>query len=134
MSQQIRILIVDDHRAVREGLAEMISAQSDMAVAGIACDGVEAVTMFGQLRPDVTVIDMRLPKLGGLDAIRAIRRANAQSRFIVMTSFQGDQGREQAISAGASAYLLKETFGDELLAAIRAVHAGRECFPSISHT
>jgi DNA-binding NarL/FixJ family response regulator len=129
-SQQIRILIVDDHPAVREGLAEMISAQADMAVVGIACDGVEAVMLCGELRPDVTVMDLRLPKLGGLEAIKTIRGAGVQSRFIVMTSYQGDQGREQAINAGASAFLLKETFGDELLAVIRDVHTRGDRFPS----
>jgi two-component system NarL family response regulator len=126
LSGQIRILIVDDHPAVREGLAEMISSQTDMTVVGIARDGLEAVTLCGALQPDVTVIDLRLPNLGGLEVIKTIRRTDAQSRFIVMSSFQADQGQQQIISAGASAFLLKETFGDELLAAIRVAHAERE--------
>ncbi len=132
--EQIRILIVDDHPAVRDGLAELISTQTDMAVVGTAGDGAEAVAMFGQFWPDIMVIDMRLPRLSGLEAIRAIRRTTEDGRFIVMTSFYGDQGSAQAISAGASAFLLKEMFGEELLAAIRAVHAGREFFPSVLRT
>lgn len=134
MSQQIRILIVDDHPAVREGLAEMISSQADMAVVGVARDGLEAVAFCGELQPDVTVLDLRLPKLGGLEVIKTIRRTDARSRFIVMSSFQADQGQEQIISAGASAFLLKETFGDELLAVIRVVHAERDGLPSPAPT
>jgi two-component system NarL family response regulator len=122
----IRILIVDDHPAVREGLAELISAQPDMRVAGVAADGAEAVALFDQLQPDVTVMDMRLPKLSGAEAIRAIRRAAPQSRIIAISSFQDSQA--EALHAGANAYLLKEMFGDELLALIRAVHAGQTLF------
>jgi DNA-binding NarL/FixJ family response regulator len=129
-SYSIRVLVVDDHPSVREGLAEMISAEADMTVVGTARDGAEAVALFGQLRPDVTVIDLRLPKLGGIEAIRAARRTSPGGRFIVMTSFAGDQGAWEAVRAGASAFVFKEAFGDELLAAIRAVHAGAEFFPS----
>jgi DNA-binding NarL/FixJ family response regulator len=129
-SDTIRILIVDDHPSVREGLAEMISAEAGMAVVGTARDGEEAVALHARLRPDVTVIDLRLPGLSGIEAIRAIRRTSRDGRFIVMTSFAGDQGAWEAVRAGASAFVFKETFGDELLAAIRAVHAGQEFFPS----
>ena len=127
LAKYIRILIVDDHPAVREGLAELIAAQPDMRVVGVACDGAEAVALFGQLRPDVTVMDMRLPKLSGAEAIRAIRQIDPRSRMIAISSFQDAQ--TQALRAGANAYLLKEMFGEELLTTIRAVH-GAEAFPS----
>jgi two-component system, NarL family, response regulator len=123
LAQHIRVLIVDDHPAVREGLAELIAAQADMSVVGTAGDGAEAVALFDQLQPDVTVMDMRLPKLSGAEAISTIRRQAPQSRFIAVSSFQDSQA--QALRVGANAYLLKEMFGEELLTAIRAVHAER---------
>jgi len=132
--QPIRILIVDDHPAVREGLAEMVSSQADMTVVGLARDGLEAIALCGELQPDVTVMDLGLPKLSGLEAIKIIRRTDARSRFIVVSSFQAEQGREQVLSAGASAFLLKETFGDELLTAIRAAHAERDGLASRTRT
>lgn len=121
----IRVLIVDDHPSVREGLTEMISAQADMVVAGAAADGEEAVALQRLLLPDVTIMDLRLPKMSGIEAIQAIRRDSPQAKIIVMTAFQGELSAAQAIGAGASAYLLKEMFGEELLATIRAVADGR---------
>lgn len=120
LANYIRVLIVDDHPAVREGLAELIAAQPDMRVAGIACDGAEAVALFQQLQPDVTLMDMRLPGLSGLEALRVIHRQAPQSRLIAMSSFQDTQ--TQALQAGATFFLLKELFGEPFLAAIRHAH------------
>ncbi|MBL8189803.1 MAG: response regulator transcription factor [Acidobacteria bacterium] len=119
-SKPIRVLIVDDHPAVREGLAEMIATQPDMCVAGAACDGVEAIALFGELQPDVTLLDMRLPKLSGLEVLRQLRRVAPGSHIIAMSSFADKL--EPALRSGASAFLLKERFGDELLHLIRTIH------------
>jgi DNA-binding NarL/FixJ family response regulator len=115
----IRILIVDDHPAVREGLTELIAAQPDMCVAGTACDGDEALTLFDALQPDVTLLDMRLPKRSGLDVLHLIRHQSPDSRVIAMSSFHDKQAL--ALYAGANAFLLKEMFGDELLATVRTL-------------
>ena len=116
----IRVLIVDDHPAVREGLTEMIAAQPDMLEAGAACDGAEAIALFGELQPDVTLLDMRLPRLSGLEVLRQLRRLAPFSRIIVMSSFADKL--EPALRTGASAVLLKERFGEETLDLIRAIH------------
>lgn len=122
-SEQIRVLIVDDHPAVREGLTELIAAQPDMCVVGAACDGAEAIALFGELQPDVTLLDMRLPKLSGLEVLRQLQRSAPCTHIIAMSSFADK--REPALRSGASAFLLKERFGDELLQLIRAIHFGQ---------
>lgn len=122
-SKPIRVLIVDDHPAVREGLTEMIAAQPDMQVAGTACDGADAIALFGELQPDVTLLDIRLPKLSGLEVLRQLLRSAPHSHIIAMSSFADKQ--ELALRAGACAFLLKERFGDDLLNLIRTIHLGQ---------
>lgn len=118
-SKPIRVLIVDDHPAVREGLTEMIATQSDMRVAGAACDGAEAIALFRALQPDVTLLDMRLPKLSGLEVLRQLRHFAPFSSIIVMSN---ENMREPVLRAGANAFLLKERFGEDLLELIRTIH------------
>jgi two-component system NarL family response regulator len=125
----LRILIVDDHPVVREGVAAMLATQPDMCLIGAAADGAEALTLYRQQRPDITLMDLRMPGMDGVEAIRTLRREFPESRFIVLTSFHGDQNVYQALQAGASSYVLKEMFGEELFKAIRTVHAGGQYLP-----
>jgi two-component system, NarL family, response regulator LiaR len=121
----LRILIADDHAIVREGLEAILSAQSDMTLAGVATNGLEAVSLAESLRPDVILIDLVMPQMDGLDAIRAIRAANPEARILVLTSFADDERVFPAIKAGAMGYLLKDTLRQDLLHAIREVAQGR---------
>ncbi|MEM7798561.1 MAG: response regulator transcription factor [Chloroflexota bacterium] len=125
----IRILIVDDHPVVREGMAALIERRPDLTVVGEARDGEEALSLFRQSRPDVTLIDLRMPKMNGVEVIRSLRQAFPEARFIVLTTFDGDEDIYRALEAGARAYLLKDTPRDELLSTIRAVHAGQKHIP-----
>ncbi len=122
---QIRVLCVDDHRIVREGIALIIDRQADMAVVGSAADGEEAVAQFKRHRPDVTLMDLQLPAMSGLDAIKAIREDDPDARIIVLTMYQGDDDIHRALSAGATTYLLKDMLSDDLIHIVREVHAGR---------
>jgi len=125
----IRVLIADDHVTVREGLAAIIGRQPDMVVVGEAADGHECVDRWLQSRPDVTLLDLRMPVLDGIAAIEAIRRAAPSALLIVLTTFATDHDISRAIRAGAKAYMLKDAQREELLDCIRAVHAGETRIP-----
>ena len=127
---RMRVIITDDHPVVREGLAAMIETEPDMTVVGQARSGEEALELFRRVRPDVTLMDLRMPGIGGVEAIRAIRREFPDSRVIVLTTYDGDEDIYRAIEAGAQAYLLKDMLCDEILGAIRAVHTGQRRIPA----
>lgn len=118
------MLVVDDRRIVREGLALIINRQRDMTVAGSTSSGEEAVNLFRRLRFDVTLMDLRLGAMDGVEAIRAIRRCDANARVVVLTTHDGDEDIYRALEAGATTYLLKDTSSDELVRVVREVHAG----------
>jgi DNA-binding NarL/FixJ family response regulator len=128
-ARAIRILTVDDHLLLREGIGAVLEGQPDMALVGQASNGREAVDMFRQLRPDVTLMDLRMPDMNGIEAITAIRREFPNARIIVLTTYAGDVQASAALRAGASGYLLKSLVSKELLETIRAVHAGKRRVP-----
>jgi two-component system NarL family response regulator len=126
----IRVLIIEDHPVVRQGLVALLSNAPDIEVVGSAADGVAAMEIFKSVRPDVTLMDLQMPRLGGVEAIQRIRSQWPDARIIVLTTFDGDEDIYRAMQAGAKAYLLKGMEVEELLAAIRAVHAGHARVPS----
>jgi DNA-binding NarL/FixJ family response regulator len=128
-ARAIRILTVDDHLLLREGIGAVLEGQPDMALVGQASNGREAVDMFRQLRPDVTLMDLRMPDMNGIEAITAIRREFPNARIIVLTTYAGDVQASAALRAGASGYLLKSLVSKELLETIRVVHAGKRRVP-----
>ncbi len=125
----IRVLIVDDHVVVRLGLRTLLETQPDMQVAGDAAGGVDAVALVGQLHPDVILLDLRMPDLGGVEAIRRIRGIEPSAHILILSSFGSEEDIYQALHAGALGYILKNAGSDELLAAIRQVHAGKPWIP-----
>jgi two-component system, NarL family, response regulator len=125
----IRILIADDHPIVREGLHAVLSDQPDLEVVGQAASGTEAVTLTLAHRPDVILMDLRMPGMNGVDAIAAIRAQWAEAHVIVLTTYDGDEDIYRALQTGAQAYLLKDTPRAELLEAIRAVARGQKRLP-----
>ena len=130
---RIRILTVDDHPIVRQGIAGLVGVQQDMAVVGEASNGREAIQQFRTHRPDVTLMDLQMPEMNGLDALIAIRNEFPDAKVIVLTTYAGDAQILRALKAGAQAYLLKNTLHKELMATIRAVHAGKKTLsPEVS--
>jgi two-component system, NarL family, response regulator len=128
-SNIIRVLIADDHPVVRQGLVAIVELEPDMTVVGIAGDGRSAVEVFRQQRPDVTLMDLQMPEMGGVDAITAICAEFDNARIVVLTTYDGDENIYRGLRAGAKGYLLKDADLDELLSAIRAVHSGQTCIP-----
>jgi len=132
-SKQIRILAVDDHPILRQGIVGLIADESDMTLVAEAANGREAIQQFRTHRPDVTLMDLQMPEMNGLDAMIAIRGEFPDARIIVLTTYTGDVQATRALQAGARAYLLKNTLHKELLDTIRAVHAGRKTLsPEVS--
>lgn len=122
----IRILAVDDHPLVRQGIAGLIGVQPDMALVGEASNGREAIQEFRKHQPDVTLMDLQMPDMSGIDALIAIRNESPEAKIIVLTTYAGDVQILRALKAGAQGYLLKSTLHKELLQTIRAVHAGKK--------
>jgi len=130
----IRVLAVDDHPVFRQGIAGLIDGQLDMRLIGEASNGREAIQQFRALRPDVTLMDLQMPEMNGIDAISAIRGEFPEARIIVLTTYAGDVQALRAMKAGARGYLLKNLLYKELLDTIRAVHAGKKTLsPEISY-
>jgi len=128
-ARTIRILCVDDHQLLREGIAAVVEGQPDMRLVGEATSGQEAIESFRRQRPDVTLMDLRMPDMNGIEAITAIRAEFPTARIIVLTTYAGDALAVEALRAGASGYLLKSLLRKELLETIRAVHAGKRRIP-----
>jgi DNA-binding NarL/FixJ family response regulator len=126
----IRILTVDDHQLLREGIGAVLDDQTDMTLVGQACNGQEAIDSFRRLRPDVTLMDLRMPDMSGIEAITAIRSEFPNARIIVLTTYAGDVQAASALKAGAAGYLLKSLVRKELIETIRAVHAGKRRVPA----
>lgn len=130
----IRVLSVDDHPVFRQGIAALIEDQADMALVGEASNGREAIQKFRAHRPDVTLMDLQMPEMSGIDATIAIRSEFPEARIVVLTTYSGDVQVLRALRAGAQAYLLKNSLHKELLETIRAVHAGKKALsPEASH-
>lgn len=128
-AEGIRILCVDDHPLVREGIAAIIKSQPDMQLIGGAATGKEGLEKYRNLLPDVTLMDLRLPDMSGVDCLRDIRAEFPDARIIMVTTFEGDVDVQRALEAGARAYLLKNMPYKELVDAIRKVHAGKKSIP-----
>ena len=125
----IRILTVDDHPLLRKGIAALVNAEPDLKLIAEACNGKEAIEAYRSLQPDVTLMDLQMPGVDGLDAIEAIRKEFPEARIIVLTTYSGDMQVLRALKAGARGYILKGHVHKELLDSIRAVHAGQKRIP-----
>jgi len=130
MSEKIRILAAEDHLVARVGVSTIVNMQPDMTVVGEAANGQQAVEMFRQLLPDVTLLDLRMPVMSGIEAAAAIRKDYPNAHLVALTTYGGDEDIKRALNAGVQAYLTKDVLHDELLKAIRAVHAGQTYLPS----
>ena len=128
--KRIRILIADDHTVVREGLVSLVKRESDMVIVAEARNGREAVDLWKEHRPDVALLDLRMPELDGVGAIKEIRELDENAHIIVLTTYDGDEDIYRAIKAGAKAYLLKDTARDALVDCVRKVHAGETYLPA----
>lgn len=131
MTEGIRVMVVEDHHIVRQGLVALLNTVPDIAVIAEANDGQQALDLFSLHQPDITLLDLRLPVLGGVEVITRIRQRSSQARIIVLTTFDGDEDIYRALQAGARGYLLKGMRTEELVEAIRAVHAGKTRIPAI---
>lgn len=129
MSPAIRVLLVDDHSIVRQGLAAIIDEELNMTVIGQARNGIEAIELFRQAQPDVTLMDLRMPQMGGVEAIAAICAEFKTARIIVLTTYDGDEDIYRGLRAGSKGYLLKDCKPNDLRTAIRAVHNGQQYIP-----
>jgi DNA-binding NarL/FixJ family response regulator len=125
MADRIRTMVVEDHHVVRQGLVALLNVMPEIEIVGEASDGFQAVELHRHLKPDITLMDLQLPNLGGVAAITRIRAENPAARFIVLTTFDGDEDIFRSLQAGAKAYLLKGMTIDDLLKTIRLVHAGK---------
>jgi DNA-binding NarL/FixJ family response regulator len=125
----IRIMIADDHPVVRSGIAALIANDPEMTIVAEAGDGAEAIALYGAHAPDVVLMDLRMPTVDGVAAIREIRNAHAEARIVALTSYDGDADIYRALSAGAPGYLIKDMLGVEVVAAVRAAAAGRRVIP-----
>jgi DNA-binding NarL/FixJ family response regulator len=123
------MLCIDDHPLLREGLAAIIRSQADMDLVGQACDGQDGIRQYRQLRPDVTLLDVRLPDMSGIDVLIAIRSEFPNARIIMLTTVEGDVEIQRSLAAGARGFLLKSIPPSQLISAIRDVHAGKKCVP-----
>jgi len=129
-AHKISVLVVDDHPIMRLGVAAIINAQNDMKVCGQAGSGEEAVKMFKKFRPHITLLDLRLPAMSGLEALRVIRQEDAHARCIVLTTYEGDEDIHQALAAGAMGYIIKGMSHDTLVDALRRVQTGTRFLPA----
>lgn len=130
MSDKIKIMIVDDHPLMREGITAVIQGEKDIVVVAEASDGKTASELFREHVPDVTLMDLQMPTMNGIEAIKAIREEFPNSRFIVLTTYQGDVQALRALKAGATGYLLKNMIWKDLPEAVRAVHSGKRRIPA----
>jgi len=127
--ETIRVMVVEDHHVVRQGLVALLNVVEGLEVVAQAADGVEAITLFRKHLPDITLMDLRLPRMGGVDVIQRLRMETPNARIIVLTTYDGDEDIYRALQAGARAYLLKGMTTEELIATIHAVHAGKSHIP-----
>jgi DNA-binding NarL/FixJ family response regulator len=127
--ERIRVMVVEDHAVVRQGLIALLSTVPDIEIVGAASDGAESIALYPKLNPDITLMDLQLPKLSGVEAITRIRESHPAARFIVLTTFDGDEDIFRAMQAGAKAYLLKGMDLEELLTTIRSVFVGKGRIP-----
>ena len=130
MTNTIRIMVIDDQAVVRQGFVALINTVPDMEVIGEGINGQQAIDLYNQHTPDVTLIDLRMPVVGGVEAITAIRHNFPDARLIVLTTYDGDEDIYRSLQAGARGYLLKDVFFEELETAIRTVHAGSRHIPA----